>query len=138
MQESRQAIVAQAFRQLWERIYSPGSACPDVELGFIEQEMTGILQAHGTADGSPEERWILAQLLLRPRSLSSIQCGWSDHQDPRLPIPEDPAEFEVFFADQDDRVLAASAAIDRAIEQLLNDHRIQWTEIDGVKRLRLS
>lgn len=137
MQESRQAIVAQAFSQLWARIYNPRSACPDVELGFIEREMTQILQALGTTDGPPEERWILAQLLLGPRSLGVLQWGWSESQDP-LPMPEDPEELEVFFANEDDRVRAASEAVARATEQLLSAHRIQWVEIDGAKQLRIS
>jgi len=138
MPESIQEIVAEAFNLLWSRIQSPLSACPDVELGLIEQEMTKILHALGAADGTAEEKWVLAQLLLGPRGLRMIQWSWAEHQNPRLPTPEDPAEFEIFFDEQAARVRLAYEAIAEVVEHLVGSGRIQWIDVDGAKQLRIS
>jgi hypothetical protein len=138
MPESIQEIVAEAFNLLWARIQTPRSACPDVELGLIEQEMTKILHALGAADGSAEEQWILAQLLLGPRGLRMLQWSWSEQQKPRFPAPEDPADFEIFFDEQADRVRLAYEAIARSADELVSTGRIQWIEVDGMKQLRIS
>lgn len=136
MPETIQEIVAEAFNLLWSRIQNPRSACPDVELGRIEEEMAKILQALGAADASAEQQWILAQLLLGPRGLRMLQWSWSEQQ--RFPAPDDPVEFETFFDEQTNRVALAYEAIARAADELVSSGRIQWVEVEGMKQLRIS
>jgi len=135
MPNPTQALVAHAFSLLWERIYNPRSACPDVELGFIHQEMTRILQSLGPKEGTAAEQWVIAQLLLGPRSLETLQWGWLECQDPQPTAPQEPEQLELFLADRDYRVRLAYEAIARSVDQLLSDGRILPAE--GLKQLRL-
>lgn len=121
---------AEAFRLLWDRINNPRSACPDVEIGFVRDQMVQILMDERTGDA--DERWVLSRLALGPANQK--QLGWSRRDSvPTLPIPEDPDQIAQFFEDEDRRGLEAQEATERAIRRLLDQGHIR--SVDGELRL---
>lgn len=121
---------AEAFRLLWASINNPRSACPDVEIGFVLEQMTQILMSGHP--GPEEEKWILARLAFGPANQRdlSVSRGYSL---PVLPLPDEEA-MEQFFAEHARRDQETQEAVGYAVLRLLESRLIQKSA-DGMLSL---
>jgi hypothetical protein len=71
----------EAFKLLWERIYNPRNACPDVELATIQNAMAAILKEADRRPISERAKELLAHITLEPRTPEHLNYMWVDqHQ----------------------------------------------------------
>lgn len=64
-----------AFRELWEKIYNPKSACPDVEIGQVRDAMEEILN-RPRKNLPREQQFIIAQLSFSEMTELQLNKTW--------------------------------------------------------------
>jgi hypothetical protein len=64
------------FKELWKRITTPPSMCPDIEVGHVKELMCDILVDYNDSDLTYEEKWILASIQIQPNTFENIEFNW--------------------------------------------------------------
>ena len=117
----------EAFARLWSKINNPRSACPDVEIGRVQDEMIAILMEG--LEGSEEERWILARLSFGSYDFQSLLFSWGSRAADALaaecPGWEADEATHAAYYDREERVGSeARKALGETINRLLAEGRV--------------
>lgn len=109
----------EAFAELWGRVNNPRSMCPDVEIGFVREQMIEILMAHYPQATEPKS-WLLAMLALGPSLRVSAAADWAQRLLKILePRTSSSADWARYWDAEDDITSKASAEMQLTIDELL-------------------
>jgi hypothetical protein len=122
-----------ALQKVWEKIYRPGSACPDVEIGYVHQVLAEVL-AEVLKDSpsleSEASRFVLGSILISPKTKVDLDHEWfeSKHVYSETPKPkdynyEDPeyqVEITKYYEKEEQEQALRSQEVKEALEKLVD------------------
>lgn len=124
-------LAHEAFARLWRAIHNPRSMCPDVELGFVEEQMTQILMEG--LEGPKVRRWILARLAFQPYSRNGLRIQWTENV-PTPPPGSGDDTWNQYYDTVDVKEDALALEFDEALQGLLSE-RIVSSDREGILSL---